>query len=922
MLTPGTRVGPYEILAKLGEGGMGVVYRAADTKLGRDVALKMLPASVTADPERLARFEREARTLASLNHPHIAQIYGIEDLPTGAGGPQSALVMELVEGEDLAQRIARGALPVDEALTIARQVADAFAAAHEQRIVHRDLKPANIRIRHDGMVKVLDFGLAKAIDAGSGSAMVTNSPTLMSPVAVTGAGTIVGTAAYMSPEQARGRSVDRRADVWAFGCVVYEMLTGRRPFDGRDVADVLAAIVRDAPEFDALPADVTSPVRRLLRRCLEKDPAKRLDSMRDARLELDEVSEATTLADAARQNPGSSRRRGFTTLRAACALVAIGGLAFVAYAIGRGSSRTTAPLIHAELSLSPAESLGGSAVFGRPSRPAFVITSDGSRIVFVGAAGATTQLYVRPLDGRHATAIPGTVGAHTPFLSPDNQWIGFHADGAIRKVSLAGGPVVVVADLKAAERGSVSALVAPGTDFYGASWGEDGIVFGRFNDGLWQVSAAGGVPSRMTTATVGGHRFPHHLPGGRGVLLTVDGDPSQVAVLPRGASEPRRLIEAATDARYVEPSHLVFARDALLMAVPFDLDRLAVTGAPFALEEDLLISDGSGRPAANSGAAHFDVARSGTLVFATGGRYPAEPSRVVWVDRAGRVEALQTSTGGFTRPRLSPDGRRVAVTLRPASAAEPSGIYIADLARNALTPLTRGGEWGPLWSADGSEVLFMMTDGMGRVRADGSAPIERLLQGTAYPHTITRDGATLVFQKTGRDSGADIWVMPLGTDRTPRPLLNSPANESWAELSPDGKWLAYGSDSSGRPEVYVQSFPGPGTREQISSGGGDSPLWNRNGRELFYLSRGEAPGTIRVNTVDVTLGSTVTAGTPRQLFEGRFGRTGGPTAYDVSLDGSRLLMSESLVPPIQPVTRIRVVLNWFEELRRAQTLSK
>ena len=372
------------------------------------------------------------------------------------------------------------------------------------------------------------------------------------------------------------------------------------------------------------------------------------------------------------------------------------------------------------------------------------------------------------------------------------------------------------------------------------------------------------------------------------MLLTVDGE--AVAVLPKGTTEPRRLIEGATDGRYVEPSHIVFARDGLLMAAPFDLDRLAVTGTAFALEQDVMVAAGSGAPAANSGAAQFDVARSGTLVFATGGLYPAAPSRLVWVNRSGRIEPIQTSTGTFARPRLSPDGRRVAVALQPASAAEPEGIYIADLERDALTPLTRAKEWSPLWSADGSQVLFMQIGGMGRVRADGSAPIERLREGTAYPHSITRDGTVLLFNTNGPESGADIWTMPLGGDRTPRPLLNSPANEAWAEISPDGKWLAYGSDSSGRTQVYVQSFPELGPREQISVGGADSPLWNRNGRELFFLTRGE--GTVRLNAVEVTLGSAFTFGSPRLLFEGRFARTGSPTSYDVSSDGNRFLMVE------------------------------
>ena len=919
MLTAGTRVGPYEILDKLGEGGMGQVYRAADTKLGRDVALKILPASVAADPERLARFDREARTLASLNHPHIAHIYGVESFAGAVGGPQSALVMEMVDGEDLAQRIARGPVPLDEALAIARQIADALATAHEQRIVHRDLKPANIKIRPDGVVKVLDFGLAKAVETGSGTAAaIINAPTLTSPVAMTGAGTIVGTAAYMSPEQARGRSVDRRADVWAFGCVLYEMLTGRRPFDGTEVTDLLAAVIRDAPRFEALPPDVPASIRRLLRRCLEKDPAARLDSMRAARLELDERDGG--IAETERK-----QRKNYAPLWIGAAGLAIPALVGLGYVLGRGRDRSSEPATRVEIGVDPAVSLGPlSPLFDRPSRPSFVLTSDGRRIVFAGVTGTTTQLYVRSLDAREATALAGTLGAQTPFLSPDNQWIGYLADGTIRKVPLAGGPVVSIADLKSLDRHTASPLVAPGTDFYGASWGEDGtIVFGRYGDGLWQVSAAGGRPSRLTTAGDGSHRLPHHLPGGRGLLLSVLGARDEIAVLPPGTTAPRMLIESATDGKYVAPSHIVFARGALLMGVRFDLERLTVTGTPFPLEQDIMVADGSGRPASNSGAAQFAVSRSGTLVFATGGPYPAEPSRLLWVDRTGRTEIIHESQGTFGRPKLSPDGRRIAVALHSPLPGQPGGIYIADLARKALTPLTRASEWSPVWSPDGADVIFMEGAAMGRARADGSAPIEHLRGELGYPHSVTPDGAAVLFGKTTTQNGSDVWLMPLTGDRTGRPVLQSSSNEAWAELSPDGKWLAYGSDSSGQFEVYVQPFPGPGPREQITFGGGDSPLWSRNGRELFFLVRGDVPGTVRLNAVEVnTSGTSFSASQPRVLFTGRYGRTGSPTAYDVSPDGQRFLMTEYLDPPKQPVTRLRVVLNWFEELRRAEGLSR
>ncbi len=826
-LTIGTQIGPYEITALLGAGGMGEVYRARDTKLGRDVALKTLPVLFVADADRRARLEREARALAALNHPNIAAIYGIED----ASGTH-ALVMELVEGQTLDELIRanverretpsvssslRGdARPSNvealrASLLIARQIVDALAAAHERGIIHRDLKPANVKVREDGVVKVLDFGLAKAL---SHELPTQGADTATSPLR-TETGVVLGTAAYMAPEQVGGKSLDRRADVWAFGCVLYEMLCGRRAFGGHEISDVLAAVIRDTPAYEALPPEVPAPIQRLLRRCLEKDRAKRLDSMAVARLEIDDALAAPSTAGSevglAPHGEGGYRR--WSWIAVASLLFVAGGIA--AYWFDRAASESSPTLVSRfELSLAPAQSLGPHEAFDRPTQHAFVVTPDGRRVVFVGVVKESTQLFLRALESPEAIAIAGTTGGATPFLSPDGDWVGFLADGLIRKVPLSGGPVATIADLMALDHAQKAAIIAPATDFYGASWGSDGtIVFGRFGEGLWQVPAEGGAPTPLTTLSSGdgAHRFPQHLPEGKGLLLTVSGSRSGIALLPRGAKQPKPIIESATHGRYIVSGHIVFTRDGLLMAVPFDLDRLATTGAPFALVADVM--------EANNGTSQFDVTPSGTLVYASGGRSPQYPTRLVWVDRSGRVTPIASPVSFYMRPRLSPDGRRVAVTALDAPGPRASrNLVIVDLQRNVSTRLTVKEPWGPLWSRDGENLYFAQDEGLGRTRADGSGPVERLHDGPGptYPHSELRDGSVLAIQLFRPNTNSDIWLLSLGPEHTARPLLQSSANEASAEFSPDGQWLAYSSDASGQYQVYVQPISGSGPRHQIS----------------------------------------------------------------------------------------------------------
>ena len=675
-LSPGTRLGVYEVHSLLGAGGMGEVYRATDTKLKRPVAVKVLPAAVASDPERLARFQREAAVLAALNHPNIAAIYGVED---SSGTP--ALIMELVEGPTLADRIAEGAIPPDEALPIARQIAEALEAAHEQGIIHRDLKPANVKLRADGTVKVLDFGLAKVLDSAASAIDASQSPTITSP-AMTGMGVILGTAAYMSPEQAKGRPADKRSDVWAFGAVLYEMLSGQRAFKGEDVSDTLAMVLKGEPEWHALPGEVSPLVVTLIRRCLEKDRRRRIAEFSTALFVIDE---SARVAAAASAQPASVRRRtGLAVVAAGTAAVIAGSAAWML----KPAASPSLPLARFTIAL-PADEQ-----FSSTGRHVVALSPDGTQIAY----GANGRLYLRAMDQLDAVPIRGTEGAgnmtgRSPFFSPDGQWIGFWQNDQLKKVSVTGGaPVVLCAALNP----------------WGASWAADNtILYGQGADGIWRISGDGGTPENVVTVDAGQIAHgPQLLPGGRAILFTLarnnDWDAAQIVVQSLDTGTRRVVLEGGSDARYVSTGHLVYALGSTLLGVPFDAATLAVTGGPVPLVEAVARAPrGAGPlgPGPQTGAAHFAMSSDGALIYAPADAvagFLERPRTLVWVDREGRETPLKTPARAYVYPRLSPDGTRAAVDTRD----QENDIWILDLARETLTRLTFGRALEFYWHLD------------------------------------------------------------------------------------------------------------------------------------------------------------------------------------------------------------------------------
>ncbi|HUF25167.1 MAG TPA: protein kinase [Vicinamibacterales bacterium] len=871
-LTSGTRIGPYDIIAPLGAGGMGEVYRARDTRLDRDVAIKILPPAFAADAERLARFEREAKTLASLSHPNIAAIYGIE--PSTSAGQGPALVMELIDGEDLSARIARGAIPLDDALATAHQIADALEAAHERGIIHRDLKPANIKVRADGTVKVLDFGLAKALDPNVGSnADLMNSPTITSPA--TQLGTILGTAAYMAPEQAKGRPLDRRADVWAFGCVLFEMLSGRRAFPGEDVTDTLAAVMRAEPEWSALPARTPPSIQRLLRRSLLKERSKRLDSMAAARLDIDEALDTPDGSSAAQAHiTAPVWRRAMPWTVAALGLI-------VAAAAGVAVWRPS-PGLPIRMSIALPD---GHVVTAGP-----IISRDGRRVVFASGSGAgEPRLYLRTLDAFELRALPGTEGAERPFFSPDGTWIGFFARTRLFLLDLDGGAPLPIADAP-----------TPG----GGTWSEDGtIVFApTWNGGLYQVRATGGEVEPLIAPDAAkkeyAYTWPVFLPGGKELLFSVWGARFEIARLTfPGLDRDVVVADAWTRAVYAATGHLLLANN------QGDIQAFAYppsgSGTPVSVLGNIHWSGAEG-----DGLVKFEVSTNGTLVFAPG---DIMQRTLVIVDEAGRATPVPAEPQMYLGAKISPDGRR-------AAAGMSAEIWIVDLERGTRAPVAAeersGAKSGPVWSRDGSR-LVLASNHEGNweiyaVNASQHTAMEPVLrkEGDQFPTSFAPDG-TLLFDETRSETGRDMWLLsPGGTSKR---WLGTRANEGYGTFSPDGRLIAYESDLSGRMQIYVQAREGGTGPVQVSGGGGVDAAWSPAGDRIFFRE-GSA-----MMAADVRLSPALSVSAPRRLFDGGWELPSG-AHFSVMPDGKRFLMVRFAKASIP--TRIDVVFNWFEELRK------
>jgi len=886
-LNPGTRVGPYEVVAAAGAGGMGEVYRATDTTLKRTVALKVLPASVAGDPERLARFQREAEVLAALNHPNIAAIYGLD-----ASTDVKALVMEFVDGPTLADRITAGPVPLDEALPIAAQIADALDAAHERGIVHRDLKPANIKVRADGTVKVLDFGLAKNADPGAakatpyGEAAAPSSAATMTSPAMTAMGMILGTAPYMAPEQARGRQVDRRADIWAFGCVLYEMLTASRAFPGEDITDVIAAIITREPDFTALPASTPAHIRALLLRCFHKDPKHRLRDIGEARLQLLGAAEASESTGA---SPTVATRRSPLVATLAGALVLVS--AALAYALSRPAADATAPPRRLAINF-PDDAYLQKGI----PQPSLAYSPDGQTIVYTSNGPEGPQLFMRRVNEYGVTQIPGTGSGRQAFFSPDGKWIGFVTSNEIRKVPISLGPPTTVATFEGTTRG--------------ATWTDNNeIVFVTrgTEPAMWRVSADGGAtPTLVTKAEV---MYPGALPGGRAVVATLHNPAAErssadlfIAAVSLETGAVTKILDGGTYARWVPSGHIVYLRDNALMATPFDPVTLKAGDARVEVVTDIYMD-----PSVATG--NFAVSGSGALAYVPGS--PADFERgLVALDpsRPGSPPVpVVPARRHFSPPRLSPDGTLIAVVER----AWVDRIVIINIENKASTLLTSGGfrnEASPVWSPDGKSIIFRAINGAGepglyRVEVDGTGEATLIMTDAAESMPAAWLDGNVVVNYRKLDGDNDLMLVTLGATPSMRPLLSTSFNETNAALSADGRVIAYVSNRSGSSRAYVANFPDMDGITPVPASSGN-PVWAPSGRRL-YFRQGR-----RVMTADVSARSPLTVSAPTYLAD--FTAVI-PAAFVSPMADGRLLMLDGNPQGGSPT--IHIILNWFTELR-------
>jgi serine/threonine-protein kinase len=899
-LTNGTKLGPYEIVAPLGAGGMGEVYRARDTRLERTVAIKILPPHLSSDPILRQRFEREAKVISSLNHPHICVLYDV-----GQQDGVDFIVMECIEGETLAARLEKGPLPREQVLKYGIQIADALDKAHRSGVVHRDLKPGNIMLTASG-AKLLDFGLAKAAVPLAAGDTLTAAVAPTAPVTQQGA--IVGTFQYMSPEQVEGKDVDARSDVFSFGSVLYEMLTGRRAFQGKSQLSVTSAVLEKEPEPISTLQPLTPPtLDRAIRVCLAKDPENRWQTARDLLLELKWIAEAGSQAGAAA--PVVSRRK----LRERLAWVAAAFLALTTMAFAIGFV-LRAPQPPQPMRLSA--EIGVDATLYTRFGPSAILSPDGTRLVFVvGGSDQKQRLYVRSLDQFQATALSGTENANDPFFSPDGQWIGFFADRKLKKISVQGGGVVTLCDVNSDR---------------GGSWGEDGtIVFTSDNRvALSKVSSAGGTPAPLTTLDkqVGEvtHRWPQVLPGSKAVLFTssthgTDYEDAEIVVYSMASGQRKTVQRGGFYPRYLPSGHLVYMHEGTMFALPFDLKRMDVTGQPAPILEGVVTTP-------VSGGAQFSFSDAGNLVYVAG-RGVVPNLSLYWMDREGKFTPLRETLGEYRAPAFSPDGKRLALEIWDGKSAD---IWVDDWDRDTLTRITfaGGANTSPVWTPDGKRIVYSSEEKGGTYnlwwkRADGAGDAQRLTKNknAQYPESWRPDGKILAITQNNPETSWDAMTLSVeGNEKSgwkfgePKPFLNSIFVESDPAFSPDGRWIAYGSNESGSYEVYVRPFPGPGGKWQVSTGGGDYPKWSRNSKELFYRT---AESKIMVATYTAS-GDSFQAGKPQLWSPGQFTGRGFISNFDLHPDGKRfaVLKTPETARAAAANNKVSFIFNFFDELRR------